>query len=238
MVHRGLPGPGRSASGRAFFCTSHLAPRTSPMARLRLRGLGFAIALYTWAHRGGDLGAHPRCSDRSSAFDKERPLTRPMYLLAYGRSTCAELASRVDTKVSHDDTVEWKESLRVVPSSAPAAAGTPGRCGSDGWYPVAERLSRACAGVPACLRACRRCCRALWLDPREPQGPGESSVPTLEASSAQVSGRRPNKTWAAKRPSDPNAEDLSEQRGWAPKALRRDVRARRRVSWQQHSQSE
>jgi hypothetical protein len=30
--------------------------------------------------------------------------------LAYGRSTCAELASRVDTKVSHDDTVEWKES--------------------------------------------------------------------------------------------------------------------------------
>jgi hypothetical protein len=28
-----------------------------------------------------------------------------MFLLAYGRSTCAELASRVDTKVSHDDTV-------------------------------------------------------------------------------------------------------------------------------------
>jgi hypothetical protein len=33
-----------------------------------------------------------------------------MYLLAYGRSTCAELASRVDTKVSHDDTVSGKES--------------------------------------------------------------------------------------------------------------------------------
>ena len=32
-------------------------------------------------------------------------------------------------------------------------------------------------------------------------------------------------------PSDPNAEDLSEQRGWAPKTLRRYVRARRGVSW-------
>jgi len=29
-----------------------------------------------------------------------------MFLLAYGRSTCGELASRVDTKVSHDDIVE------------------------------------------------------------------------------------------------------------------------------------
>jgi hypothetical protein len=39
-----------------------------------------------------------------------------MLLLAYGRSTGPELASRVDTKVSHDDTVEWKESRCVVPS--------------------------------------------------------------------------------------------------------------------------
>jgi hypothetical protein len=41
---------------------------------------------------------------------KGRPLPRLMYLLAYGRSTCPELASRVDTKVSHDDTVSGKES--------------------------------------------------------------------------------------------------------------------------------
>jgi len=40
--------------------------------------------------------------------------------------------------------------------------------------------------APACLRACGRCGGALWLDPREPQGPGESSLPTFEASSAQV----------------------------------------------------
>ena len=62
----------------------------------------------------GRLAGRPWCPPsllrQSSAFDKERPLTRPVFLLAYGRSTCAELASRLDTKVSHDDTAEWKES--------------------------------------------------------------------------------------------------------------------------------
>jgi hypothetical protein len=110
LVLRGLPGPGRSAFGRAFFRNSHLGPRTSGLARLRLRGLGFAVASYTWASRGGDLGVHPRCSDTSSAFEKEGRSRGPCTYLAYGRSTCAELASRVDTKVSHDDTVSWTKS--------------------------------------------------------------------------------------------------------------------------------
>jgi hypothetical protein len=95
----------------------------------------------------------------------------------------------------------------VVPSSAPAAPGAPGRYRSNGRYPVADHVPRSCAGVPADDAA------ALWLDPREPQGLGESSVPTLEASSAQVSGRRPHKTWAAKRPSGPSAEDCLSSEG-------------------------
>jgi len=70
---------------------------------------------------------------------------------------------------------------------------------------------------------------ALWLDPREPQGPEESSVPTLEASSAQVSGRRPYKTWAASAAFRSERGGLSEQRGWAPKALCRDAQAHRRL---------
>jgi hypothetical protein len=37
-----------------------------------------------------------------------------MFLLAYGRSTCPELASRVDTKVSLDDTVSWQEGRWAV----------------------------------------------------------------------------------------------------------------------------
>src|SRR3982750_4724227 len=57
----------------------------------------------------GDLGVHPRCSDTSSAFEKESR-SAAMFLLAYGRSTYAELASRVDTKVSHDDAVSRTES--------------------------------------------------------------------------------------------------------------------------------
>jgi hypothetical protein len=195
-------GPGARLSGRAFF-----APCTLHLAHFRPRGLGCAVALYTWASRGGDLGAHPRCSDSPPRFVPERPLRGPCNYLAYGRSTCAELASRVDTKVSHDDTAEWKEGCCVVPSSAPAVLGTPGRCGSGSWNLVADHLPRARAGVPADDAA------ALWLDPREPQGPGESSVPTLEASSAQVSGRRPHKTRAAKRPSGPSAEDCLSSEG-------------------------
>jgi hypothetical protein len=92
--------------------------------------------------------------------------------------------------------------------------------------------------VPACLCACARCCRALARPPREPQGPGESSVPTLEASSAQVSGRRPYKTWAASAAFRYERGGLSEQRGWAPKALRREAQAHRRLCAATHKRTE
>jgi hypothetical protein len=87
--------PGRQAGHSS-------APRTSYMPRLCHRFLHLGVSR-------GDLGIHPRCSDTSSAFEKESR-SAAMFLLAYGRSTCAELASRVDTKVSHEGTVSWKKS--------------------------------------------------------------------------------------------------------------------------------
>jgi hypothetical protein len=116
-----------------------------------------------------------------------------MFLLAYGRSTCPELASRVDTKVSHDDTVSWEEGRWAVwPEPAVTAVVLFVHSGSLSVFFAAAlthtddrdwRAGRALddgddptAGA-ALLRP---------LDPHEPQGSGESSVPTLEASSRQV----------------------------------------------------
>jgi hypothetical protein len=88
----------------------------------------------------GDLDVHPRCSDRSSAFDKESR-SAAMLLLAYGRSTCAELASRVDTKVSHDDTVSGKMSRWVVWLPKPVVTAVVSAHTSR----FAEHLPRRCA---------------------------------------------------------------------------------------------
>jgi len=64
-----------------------------------------------------------------------------------------------------------------------------------------------------------RLCRVGFPN-KLPQLSGESSVSTLEASSAQESGRRPIRYMGrVSGLSFPNAEDLSEQRGWTPKAL-------------------
>jgi hypothetical protein len=102
LVHRELPRLGRSPS-----------TMWEPLQRRWPVGAAHLVV------SRGDLDVHPRCSDRSSAFDKESR-SAAMLLLAYGRSTCAELASRVDTKVSHDDTVSWKESRWGVWSPKPA----------------------------------------------------------------------------------------------------------------------
>ncbi len=169
------------------------------MARLRPRGGGSALpSLSTLGVSPGDLGAHPRCSDTSSAFEKESRSRGPCIYLAYGRSTCAELASRVGTKVSHDDTVSWTESRwgwKLPPK--PAGTADVQICHSR----RGERCPRHCAALRGRSR------RELWgrtfsdgdgdepaaeaallrrLDPHEPQGWEEPSVPTLEASSAQV----------------------------------------------------
>ncbi len=227
MVLHGSLGSGRSALRPGVL--SHLAHGSPSASRARLcrRSLHLGVSR-------GDLGVHPRCSDTSSAFDKESRSRGPCIYLAYGRSTCAELASRVDTKVSHDDTVSWTESrwAWVLPPKLAVTAVLLVRP-----FQLGECLPRRCAASRGRSR------RARWgrtfsdgnadepaagaallcrLDPHEPQGWEESSVPTLEASSAQVERPQANKNRgrAAAFPVR-NAEDVSEQRGWAPKALRR-----------------
>src|SRR4051812_36636491 len=86
--------------------TSHLSPRT-------WLACGCAGSASPSLSTLGRLARRPWCPPsllrQSSAFVTEGR-SAAMFLLAYGRSTCAELASRVDTKVSHDDTVSWKAS--------------------------------------------------------------------------------------------------------------------------------
>jgi hypothetical protein len=111
-------GPGAWLSSRAFFRTSHLAPR--PWLAFGLAGSA-APSLCTLGRLAGRPWCPPSLLRQSSALGSEGRSRGPCIYLAYGRSTCAELASRVDTKVSHDDTVEWKESRCVVAPKAWAA---------------------------------------------------------------------------------------------------------------------
>ena len=131
-------------------------PDQSPMprfglawaARLRRRSLHLGVSR-------GDLGAHPRCSDSPPRFVPERPLTRPVFLLAYGRSTCAELASRVDTKVSHNDTVSGTESRW----GGGGCQSGPSR--QSCWYDHSGSLSDFLAAV---LPSRGRSSPARWVD--------------------------------------------------------------------------
>jgi len=153
----------------------------------------------------------------------------PCIYLAYGRSTCAELASRVDTKVSHDDTVEWEESRwRGAGDGAGRSRNT--RAMRKRWlvrgggYPVAEHLPRvcACAGLSACRP--RMLPRAL-ARPTRTSGSGRvfgahprGEFRTSGAAVGQIGTRAASAAFLLER------GGLSEQRGWAPKALRLYVR--------------
>jgi hypothetical protein len=106
----------------------------------------------------------------------------------------------------------------VVPSSAPAAAGTSGRCGRGCGYPVAEHVPRACAGVPADDAAVRVGSTHANLRVRESlRCPPSRRVPH------KWSGRRPDRYMGREAAFRSERGGLSEQRGWAPKALLRDV---------------
>jgi hypothetical protein len=171
------------------------------MARLRHRSLHLGVSR-------GRPWCPPSLLRQSSAFEKERPLTRPMYLSGLRPlHLCGTRLEGGHQGLSRRYGWVEGEPLRGV-------VVAPGHCRSPGsmWR---RWLAPGCRTPSSrlCLRAGRRCCRALWLGPREPQGSGESSVPTLEASSAQVSGRRPHKTWAAQRSSEPSAEDCLSSEG-------------------------
>ena len=216
--------------GRAFFVSSHLAARTSRMARLRPRG---ARLRHRSLHLGvsrGDLGVHPRCSDspprskRNAADAAHVPIWPTAAPLV--RNSPRGWTPRSLT------TIRWSGRRAV------GVAGVgPGRCRNPramrtrrlvrwrapGCPGPSSRLCRR-AGIPACLRACRRCCRA-------------SARPTRTSGSGRVFGAHPRgefrtsgaavgqiRTRAAQRPFLVERGGLSEQRGWAPKALRRYVR--------------
>ncbi|NII56508.1 hypothetical protein FHS47_003884 [Lutibacter sp. SG786] len=151
-----------------------------------------------WRRRCSDgraraFGVHPRCSDRSSAFGKEGPLARPVYLSGLRPLSCAELASRVDTEDS-PDTRGGVSGESTRPKTAAAAGGiasphhTP-RISARSFVTSGEFLGRH----PTALRAslAQATADARRSPTTRPHRPGGSLVSTLEASSAQVSGRRP-----------------------------------------------
>jgi len=158
---------------------AHGSPSAS-RARLRRRFVHLGVSR-------GDLGAHPRCSDRSSAFGAEGRCAAYLSIWPTAAHLCGTRLEGGRQGLSRRYGRVQGEPVRDA-SSAPAAPGTSGRSGRGCWYPVAQHLRRACVGVLAGDAV------AALARPREPHGSGESSVPTLEASSAQVSGRRPHKT--------------------------------------------
>jgi hypothetical protein len=177
------------------------------MARLRPRGLGCALALYTWAFRGETLV--PTLAAQTVLRVRKGKAAHAAHVLIW--PTAAPL-------VRNSPRGWTPRSLTTIRLSEgePLRGAVVGPGSSRNPGPIPKRwLVPGCRLRPSilCRPACRQCRRARWLDLREPQGPGEPSVPTLEASSAQVSGRRPYKTRAAKRPSAPNAEDCLSSEG-------------------------
>src|SRR6187402_3788655 len=142
--------------GRAFFVSSHLAARTSRMARLRPRGARLAPSLSTLGRLAGETLASTLAAQTVLRVRQGRPLTRPMYLS--GLRPLHLCGTRLEG--GHQGLSRRYGSVEgeplALPASAPAAAGTPGRCGRGGWYVVAgTRLPRTfLAPVSACRHAC------------------------------------------------------------------------------------
>ena len=165
-VHRGLPGAGRSLAprtGLAFDLAGSAAPSLFTLGRLAGETLVSTLAAQTVL----------RVSYRKGRY------RGPCTYVAYGRSTCAELASRVDTKVSHDDTVEWRKSRCVVPSSAPALPEHQGEAEAEAV--AATRLPNAFrAPVPSC-----------YVRRRSTIPPHALARPTRTSRSGRVFGAHP-----------------------------------------------
>src|SRR6187402_3386137 len=173
LFPRGWRGAGRSTFRPGVL--SHLAPRG--WLAFGFAGLGLRHRPLHLGVSRGDLGVHPRCSDspprsKRKAADAARvpiwPTAAPLVRNSPRGWTPRSLTT---TRLC------GRRAVGVVPSSAPAAAEHAGdaeaTAGTRWWVPGCRtpfsRLRwrwRAC--VPADDAA------ALWLDPREPQGPGES----------------------------------------------------------------
>src|SRR6187402_2104892 len=175
LFPRGWRGAGRSTFRPGVL--SHLAPRG--WLAFGFAGLGLRHRPLHLGVSRGDLGVHPRCSDspprsKRKAADAARvpiwPTAAPLV-----RNSPRGWTPRSLTTIRFSG----RRAGGVVSASAPAAAEHQGD---------AEATASTLWRVPGCRRpssrlrwrwrACRRCCRTLWLDPHEPQRPGESSVPT------------------------------------------------------------
>ncbi len=169
------------------------------MARLRLRG---ARRCHRSQHLGvsrGDLGVHPRCSDTSSAFEKERPLTRPVYL--FGLRPLHLCGTRIEG--GHQG----------LSRRYGGVEGEPLAWGRRRVRPVPEpRAMRKPLLIPGCrtpssrLRFHWRGCEAaddaaaLWLDHANLRVRESLRCPPSRRVPHKWSGRRPNKYTAAQRP--------------------------------------
>jgi hypothetical protein len=176
------------------------APRTSRLAHgspsASRERLGFAIALYTWASRGGDLGAHPRCSDSPPRSRRKAahaahvsiwPTAAPLVRNSPRGWTPRSLTT---IRFSGRRAVAWcrrrPRPLAELPADADAIAA-PG-CRS--------RPSLLCqrADVPADDAAARFGSTHASLRARESlRCPPSRRVPH------KWSGRRPHRTWSAQR---------------------------------------
>ena len=167
----------RPLSFQAGLFLWHLAPRPSRMARLRPRGLGFAVALYTWASRGETL-ASTLAAQTVLRVREGRPLTRPMYL--FGLRPLHLCGTRLEgghRRLSRTLRFAWVEqsSRSIVGDTATrrhgdtphAARRTPtqsrGRCSATGHQ---QRLSHP-PGVPTFRRSGVRARPAPTTAPRQ-----------------------------------------------------------------------
>ena len=157
-----------------------LAPR--PWLAFGFAGLGYAIALYTWASRGETL-ASTLAAQTVLRVREGKAAARPVYLFGLRPLTCAELASRVDTKVSHDDTVKWKESrwrCRRRPRPLPEPQGDADAAAGMWWR------------APGCLGPSSRLCRRVGMPACLPTMPRRALArPTRTSRSGRVFGAHP-----------------------------------------------
>ena len=206
-----------------------LAPRTSRMARLRRRGARLAPSLCTL----GRLAGRPWCPPS---------LLRQVLRVRQGKAAHAARVSDWPTAAPlvRNSPRGWTpRSLTTIRWSWEESRWRGGVVGPDrcrntramqkrslvrgGGYPVVERLPRVCtgAGMPACL-----------LTKRLRFGSTYANLSVRESLRCPPSRRVPHK-WSGRRPNRNTGRaaavlfergGLSEQRGWAPKALHRDVR--------------
>src|SRR6187402_541891 len=173
----------RPLSFQAGLFLWHLAPRPSRMARLRPRGLGFAVALYTWASRGETL-ASTLAAQTVLRVREGRPLTRPMYL--FGLRPLHLCGTRLEG--GHQGLSRRYGSVEGEPLGWCRRRRRPlPEHQGDAEAVAGSRLPStflASAPAPACMRACVHACMPTML-------PRALARPTRTSGFGRVFGAHP-----------------------------------------------